>query len=105
MRMDLVIKPIYYMKKLIQIPLLFIAITLIFNSCDKISEYKAEADGKKLGELFCQVFENINDEELLKEAEELGSELDKQYGKYGYASDENKLAFEKALEGTMKDCN
>ena len=74
------------MKKLIQIPLLFIAITLIFNSCDKISEYKAEADGKKLGELSCKLFENINDKELMKEANELGDELDKKYGEYGYAS-------------------
>ena len=116
------------MKNLFKLPALLLAVMLL-ASCGGDSKkedadgkkgdsgeaamtsvQQAEADGKEIGGLMCEAQKLMASgdmeklEELGVKGQKLENEMKEKWGPEGNASDEDRAAFEKAMEAAMKDC-
>ena len=105
------------MKKLIL--LLFIPLVFDCGNYSKKEEIKklspveqAAADGKKLGELVCEI-EKVFEEEggdsekvkkMIQDWRDVGGKMDDKYAPEGDATDEAKKVFEEAMQAVIDTC-
>ena len=104
------------MKNLLKLPVLLLAVMLVASCGDskkKLSPVEqAAVDGKKTGEMACELSEVFKEEgfdsekakKMMKDMQDFGDKVEDKYGPDGSASDEVKEAFEKAMQAEMDDC-
>jgi len=103
------------MKNLLKLPVLLLAAMLVASCGDSKKEEEkklspveqAAADGQRVGcEWTCEMVaaEEAMDMAAGQKLDSEAKELEAKYGRNGSASDEEKVAFEKALEGAESNC-
>ena len=108
------------MKNLLKLPVLLLAVMLVASCGDSKKEEEkklspveqAAVDGKKTGEMACELSEVFKEEgfdsekakKMMKDMQDFGDKVEDKYGPDGSASDEVKEAFEKAMQAEMDGC-